>query len=304
MMAGAFLLVIVLAAFAIDINQAQNGQRRLQQAADLSALSASVWLPDQTDATNTATAIAKANGATSLTVTYPNPGEVRVAMQTASKYYFGSAFGIPSKVVGAGGTATSRGGRIVPIGVGDIALTPGKQYTYTWLNLSGGTLGTTDWAAMSIGGSGNANFTNRLENSFPGDYPKGAGKATETVDSINAALTGIVDDPVSKNAIFQQASQSPWFDTGSNYSYPNYPEGDPRIVMTARVIQPAEGKAPVTINRYGSMYLRDYQVVMGKGKGKAPSGQLTFVWLGDFSSISGTPNRGWFASKGLTKLTR
>lgn len=287
------LLVIAMAALVIDINRAYTSRQKMATASDLAALSAAALLPDQSSASTSAEQIAEANGATSQSITFPQPGSIRISMQRTEKYFFAPFLGIQNKVVSAGATAVSRGGKIAPIAIQDVGLTPGQEYMFAWKNLGLLVpLTSLDWLALSIGGSGGANFINRLENSYSSNYPKGSGKPTETsVTTATAAATGIVSDAGTANAIFEQAARAPWNDTGVNYSYPNYPVGDPRIVMVALVDQPDAGSSSVTINRFGSAYVRDYGL-----------GVLTLVWLGDFTAASGNPNRGWFATKGLTKL--
>ncbi len=301
LLSSMLLMIIAIAALLIDINQAYYTKQRMQRAADQASIAAGVWLPDMSSATNSAAwsadLVAKRNGAKSLVVSYPAAGSVRVAIQSNARYFFAPFFGMGGyKVVSGGGTTKSRGGKIVPLGIRDVALTPGKTYIYNYRNLSGGTLTSTNWVALSIGGAGKANFTTRLENSYNANYPKGKGAGTESKSMITPAKTGIVSDPPAK-AIFQQASKAPWFDTGATYFYPfaTMPIWNPRVVMVARVVQPAAGKTPVTINRFGSLYLRNYN---------GGTGQLTFVWLGDFTATAGNPVRGWFQTNGLTFLSQ
>jgi len=72
-------------------------------------------------------------------------------------------------------------------------------------------------------------------NGFQQDLTTGTANTITLDQQINSALTASLSSQGmaledAMTARFEQAKLAPWYDTGANFTFPNYPPGDPRIL--------------------------------------------------------------------------
>ncbi len=137
----AVMLVPLLAftAFAVDLGAWYAQSTKMQRAVDSAALAGVVWLPDQTAATNAATAVLRSNGYTGQAdFSFPAGGQqMKVAITRSGAQYFSKMFtGAPS----LGRSATAEFNKPVPLGspanaagniINDVSQCPQFQPTQT-----------------------------------------------------------------------------------------------------------------------------------------------------------------------------
>ena len=238
------------AAIAVDYGVLVSDANQLQRACDAAALggaqklyasgiaSAAVTY-DQGIARQFAINIARQNGVTISAddVTFPAPTRIKVAATRNRSLFFAQALGRKNGTVIRAATA----GRIALTtisGAVPLAMTTddyfanrdGRSVRYEVINLHNedfdrGTVVTLDLRPGNSGKSP-AVFLNDLVSGYDGTTAIG-----DDVNTLNASLA-------SQGAKFEEgleerfaaAARPPFNDTGSNYTYPNYPAGSPRVV--------------------------------------------------------------------------
>jgi Flp pilus assembly protein TadG len=249
------LMIVVLigtTALAVDYGLLVADANRLQRAADSAALGgANLLLKSGTDATsitydqynakNMAITLAARNGVTltSDQVTFPAYNKIKVTPVFSQKYLFASILGFQRGSVIRSATA----GRL-PLkgvtGVVPLALTTddynankgGAAIEYTLIrnqdtDFVPGTVASVDLRPDSSGKSGNV-FQNDLQDGYSGTIYIGQkidNALTADITSQGAKAETALADRIS------DAKLAPYQDTGSNYTYPNYPPDDRRIMM-------------------------------------------------------------------------
>ena len=278
LMALSMTVLMGCAALAVDYGLLVADASRMQRAADAAALAgASELCTTGTDATaiynDTARAralavvVAQRNGATvnANDITFPQWNRINVPASTTRNFFFATMMGQRSSAV----TRTAMAGRM-PLkgvsGVVPIAITTNDYNTYIGggtfevqlirnqdTNFDPGTATSLDLRLDNSGKSG-AVFENDLEYGYSGQTVIG--------QQINSALTSDINSQGAKledafDWRIDQAALAPYNDTGNNYTFPNYPGGDPRIItLIVADPNPANNNNPqVTARRFVSVYI-------------------------------------------------
>jgi Flp pilus assembly protein TadG len=262
-------------AIAVDYGLLVNDANRMQRAADAAALSganelcktgtdAASILLDTQRARELAVVVAARNGVTinGLTdVTFPAYNRIEVTAQTTRNFWFARV--IPDGATSSSLARKARAGRMALkglTGASPLAITTVDYATYKGgspfevkliRNQDSDFIPTTATSLdlrLDNSGKSGAVFENDLMYGYTGQTVIG--------QPINSALTA---DDVSQGSKLENAVDyrvnaakgAPWFDTGSNYAYPNYPAKDPRI-MTIMVADPspANNNNPVITARF------------------------------------------------------
>jgi Flp pilus assembly protein TadG len=246
--------VLGAGALAVDLGVLASTRNRLQRSCDAAALAGAAELPASTTArTNSATSYAQAttgeNGiATSeTTVTFPATNKIQVSAARQVNLFFAPILGIANRTV----TATAIAGRAniagVPYNV-PLAITvddynrfkDGRRFTPRLVdnnrqNFEDGTVTALDLRNDNSGKSGAG---------FQEDLTYGWYKPVYFNQQINSALNASLVSQGEKldramDDRFDRAAGAPWYDAGpgsgnsgsnSSYTFPDYPQGDPRIV--------------------------------------------------------------------------
>jgi hypothetical protein len=226
----------------------------LQRACDAAALSGAAELPaSDTTRTNSATTYAQAtageNGvaAAEMTITFPSTSKIQVTATRQVNFLFAPVLGIASRSI----TTTAIAGRAnlagVPYNV-PLAITTddynqykdGTRFSERLIDnnrqdFANGTITALDLRSDNSGKSG-AGFQDDLTNG----WYKPVYFNQQINSALNASLTsqgGKIDDALKDR--FSRAADKPWYDNGpgsgnngnnSSYTFPNYPQDDPRIV--------------------------------------------------------------------------
>lgn len=239
-------------------------KNKLQRLCDGAALAGATELKrsnhDATDFANAryqARLAAYNNGVTiaDSDITFPANNRIRVVASQQRNFLFGKAIGIPTGVVGAAAIAGRDYVRAltgaVPLGITaatyfnfrptagnstpkevELRLTRNTSEKFGPLNADGITGNTVfDVVALDLryGSSGNSGalFEEELANSTQEKTV-----LTQQIDPLGSSVNS--QGQKIENAIndrIARAAGAPWFDTGVNYTYPNYPANDPRVVF-------------------------------------------------------------------------
>jgi Flp pilus assembly protein TadG len=265
------VMVLGMSAVAIDYGLLVNDANRMQRAADAAALAGATELcrngsdataiaTDTTNARNLAVLVAARNGVTisNNDVTFPAYNRIRVQAATTRNFYFARILGATNSSL----TRAANAGRMAVkglTGASPLAITTNDYNTYkngTSFELklirnqdSDFTPGTATSLDLRLDNSGKSGAV------FENDLMYGYYGQTVIGQPINSALTA---DDVSQGSKLENAFDyrmdrarlAPWYDTGSNNTYPNYPVGDPRIVtLMVADPSPANNNNPVITAR-------------------------------------------------------
>ena len=252
MVALAMIVVFGCSAIAVDYGVLVSDANQLQRACDAAAVgganklltsgsTATAVTFDQYNARQLAIAIAKENGVTITAndVTFPTTNRIRVAATRNRPLFFARALGRDNGRVTRSATAGRVALRGVP-GAVPLAMTTDDYYAnrdgrliqYELINNHSEDFksGTVVGLDLRPGNSGKSpkNFEDDLANGYNGTIYLN--------QNINNALNANLASQGAKfeDAILSRiaaARQAPYNDTGSNFTYPNYPPDDPRVVM-------------------------------------------------------------------------
>jgi len=239
MVSLAFVALCGFCALATDYGQLVWQRNQLQRACDAAAIGGASQLPYGANAQQVATTIAAQNAVNNPTFAWPNGvKQIRVSAARQVKFGFAPVLGINSGNV----TATAVAGRIPLNGVGGnvpLAITMGDYTKYKDGNsfeqvlidnnrqdFKNGTLTALDLRPDGSGKSG-AVFETDLLNGYAGTIYFDQ----KISNSLNASLSSQGPKLISAmEQRFLDAAQASYADTGTNYTYPDYPANDRRIV--------------------------------------------------------------------------
>lgn len=250
--AMSMVMLMGFAAIAVDYGVLVTDANQLQRGCDAAAVagaselykngtSAAALTTDQTNARNIAVAIAAKNGVevSPNNVSFPTNNKIKVVANRNRKLFFAAAMGIPTGKVSRSATA----GRIALKGVSHavpLAMTTddyyanidGRSFEYQLINNHDTDFLSTTVASLDLrpdnSGKSGAVFQTDLTNGYDGTIYIGQkidNSLNSDIGSQGSKLDQAMDDRIARAAL------APYNDTGSNYTYPNYPAGDPRIML-------------------------------------------------------------------------
>ncbi len=257
------------AAIAIDYGVLVNDANQLQRGCDAAAVAGAQKLYtsgvtpaalvfDQFYAREFAVTVAARNGVTvnPNDVTFPAPNKIKVQATRTRSLFFAQALGRNNGTVTRRATAGRIALRGVPRAV-PLAMTTddyyanrgGNSFEYQLINnhdtnFERGTVVGLDLRPGNSGKSGSI-FEDDLANGYNGTIYLG--------QDINNALNANLNSQGAKLEIaiadrISRAAAAPYYDTGNNFTYPNYPADDPRImVLVVALPSPANNSNP-TVN--------------------------------------------------------
>ena len=244
-------------ALAVDYGLSVATKNRLQRACDAAALAGAQALPNTALAQYQAQQTAGQNTVTSPTITWPNGvKQIGVSATQQISFFFGGALGIPTGTVTASAVASRIPVSGLPRAV-PIAITTNDYNTYkngngfaevlidnNRQNFVDGTMVALDLRPANSGKSGNE-FEEDVRNGYNGTVTLN----NPTHNALNAALVsqgGKLRDAIDDR--FDRAAGAPWYDSGDDYTFPNYPSGNPRVmIIIVADPNPADNNNP-TIN--------------------------------------------------------
>jgi Flp pilus assembly protein TadG len=239
MVALSFVVLCGFTAFATDYGQMVWWRNQLQRACDASALAGASQLPFGDDAKTVAETVGKQNGVPAPTISWPNgTKQIRVTATREVKFGFAKMIGLSSGTVSASAVA----GRIALKGVpGNVplAITTDDYNRYkngtsfeTRLvdnnrqDFNAGTL-----VALDLRFDNNGKSPAQFEDDLDNGSPETVHLNQQINSTLNASLSA--QGPKMEDAIMGRinaAAAAPYYDTGSRYVFPKYPDGDPRVV--------------------------------------------------------------------------
>ena len=262
--AASLIALLGFCALAVDYGTSIVIKNKLQRLCDAAALAGATELKktnlDSTDLANAryqAKLAAFNNGVTiqDSDVTFTSNNRIRVAASQQRNFLFGKAIGIPTGVVGAAATAGRDYVRAltgaVPLGITaatyfnfrpnasnstpkvvDLRLTRNTSEKFGPLN-SDNITGNTSFDVVALdlrysnSGNSGALFQDELANSTQTQtvLSQQIDPLGSSVNSQGQKVETAINDRIAR------AAGAPWFDTGVNYSYPDYPANDPRVVF-------------------------------------------------------------------------
>ncbi len=252
MVALAMTVIFGCAAIAIDYGVLVSDANQLQRGCDAAAvagaqklyssgISATSLTNDQYYARQLAVTVAASNGVTvdPNDVTFPAPNKIKVQATRNRSLFFAQAIGRKNGTVTRAATAGRIALRGVPRAV-PLAMTTddyyanrgGNSFEYQLINnhdtdFLSKTVASLDLRPDSSGKSG-AVFQDDLTNGYNGTIYIG-----QKIDnSLNADITsqGAKLDRAMQDRM-DAAAAAPYNDNGRNFTYPDYPKGDPRIIV-------------------------------------------------------------------------
>lgn len=281
------MLLLGFAAIAVDYGVLVNDANQLQRGCDAAALQGASQLyksgtsvtaiaSDQYDARTLAVAIALRNGVVVNfnDITFPALNKIKVPATRNRSLFFAPALGISNGVVNRSATAGRIALKGVPRAV-PLAMTTtdyyanldGRTFEYKLINnhdtdFVGGTVASLDLRPDNSGKSG-AVFQDDLTNGYFGTIYIG-----QKIDnSLNADIgtQGNKLDIAMQDRI-TRAAAAPYYDNGSNNLYPNYPAGDPRILLLVVALPNPYANNNPTLNAvfFVPVYLESVRSPAGK----------------------------------------
>ncbi len=273
------LSVVVLCGFAAlstDYGQMVWRRNQLQRACDAAALGGASQLPLATNAIQVAGVVAGQNGVPSPTYGFPNGvSQIQVSATQQVSFGFARVIGINSASV----SATAIAGRIPIRGVPNnvpLAITTNDYLTYKngtsfelqLIDNNRQNFNPGDITALDL----RTDNSGKAVNVFQTDLTYGFSGTIYLNQQINSALNASLSSqgPSVVQAItqrFDEAAAAPYRDTGNNYTFPNYPDGDRRVV-TLIVADPAlanNNNPQITARAIVPVYLETVRSPGGSG---------------------------------------
>jgi hypothetical protein len=240
-------------------------RNQLQRACDAAAISGASQLPNTVNAQSVAITVAGQNNVPSPTIGWPS-GTKRIQVTATRQVPFGFA-----KVIGlSSGTvsATATAGRFALKGVGynvPLAITTSDYERFkagtpfenelidnNRQDFKDGTVTALDVRPNESGKSPDV-FQRDLTYGFSGTVSVG-----DKINALAAALSSQGPNVMqAMTARFNLAAAAPYYDTGNNFVFPNYPAGDPRIVtLIVADPNPVNNNNPVlTVRKLVAVYI-------------------------------------------------
>jgi len=271
---AAIMIIVLLgmAALAVDVGRLYVTRQYLVNGCDASALAGGIELPNQAKATDKAAKCAVANHLLHYQISFPadgigpkGPTKMRVDSQLTVPHTFARALGRISGLVSAYAVVKKTGGvgqvnnQVVPWGIAwyDKNGTPyqydnGVEYLLkvgSQTDLGDGTramVGGNFWA-LALGGTGGSNYRDNIEWGYDGQVKIGDVVDTEPGNMVGPTKQGTTDR-------VDRADQSPWADdTWNNYDY-----GNPKIVLVPIISPLSNGRTGVTVIGFGAFFLTSF----------------------------------------------
>lgn len=302
LMALSFVALCGFAALATDYGQMVWRRNQLQRAVDAAALGGASQLPIATNSLHVAGVVAGQNGVPAPTYGFPDGvKQIQVSATEQVSFGFARVIGINSANVSATAIAQRIPIKGVPGNV-PLAITTTDYAAYrdgTSFELKLADNNRSDFApgtltALDLRPDGSGKAVNQFQTDLTNGYDGTIYLDQQINSALNASLTSqgqAVVDAVTQR--FNAAAAAPYADTGTNYTFPNYPDGDRRIVtlivgdptpannnnpkITARAIIPVYLQ---TVRSGGGVFLR-----MRILPTKAYSSEMPGVVLGDDSTL-------------------
>lgn len=281
----AILLVVLLgmAALAVDISRLYVARHFLINSCDASALAGGMELPDQAMATAKAAECANANTMFIYQISFPQEGmtaqgptRIRVDGQLNVLYCFAGILGYSSRTVGAYAVVERKthigwvSGNVVPWGI-PFFDADGNPYTYnngvlytlkvgSQTDLSDGTVGKVGGnfyplaleRSLGDGSSGASVYRDGIKWGFDGLVQVGDTVSTEPGNMVGPTRQAVISDP---DSLFARAETEPWADdTWYDFDY-----GNPRIVIVPIVSPMSSGRSDVQILGFASFWVESIQ---------------------------------------------
>jgi len=231
--------ILGFAALATDYGLMVAKRNHLQRTCDAAALAGAADLPNIANAQYQAQMAARANGVYATTITYPNGvRQISVAASQRLNFFFGPFIGVPNGLVSARATADRvplKGiPNVVPLAITEDDYNANKDSGGFWevlidnnrQDFRNGTV-----AALDLRNDNSAKSPSDFKDDLTNGTPNTVLIGQQTNNALNASLTS--QGAALKDAMearINKAKLAPWHDTGSNYTFPNYPLGDPRII--------------------------------------------------------------------------
>jgi hypothetical protein len=227
-------------ALAIDYGTSVATKNGLQRACVAGPLAGATALPNTALAQYQAQQTAGENTVTSPTITWPNGvKQIGVSASQQLSFFFGGAIGIPTGTVNASAVSArfpiAGVPHVVPLAitVDDFnSYKNGQNFAELLIdnNRQDFTNGTTVGLDLRLDSSGKSGA------GFQQDLTWGYDGTTVYNEQIDSALDASLTSQGNKVDLamddrFTRAAGAPWYDTGNNYTFPNYPSGDPRVMV-------------------------------------------------------------------------
>ena len=287
----AILLVVLLgmAALAVDISRLYVARHFLINSCDASALAGGMELPDQVKAEAKATECASANTMFTHQVSFPEDGiteegatRIRVDGQLNVPYCFAGILGFSSRTVGAHAVVQRNqmigwvNGNVVPWGI-PYYDAYGNPYDYNngvlYTLKVGSQSDLSDGSVEKVGGnfyplalerslgdgsSGASVYSDGIKWGFDGQVQVGDTVSTEPGNMVGPTKQAVSTD---SDSLFARAEEEPWADdTWDNYDY-----GNSRIVIVPIVSPMDGGRSDVQILGFASFWVESVQGQVVKG---------------------------------------
>jgi hypothetical protein len=288
---AAIMMIVLLgmAALAVDVGRLYVARQYLQNSCDASALAGGIELPDQAKATDKAAECADANHLLHYQISFPadgmtadGPTKLRVDSQLTVPHTFArvlgfisgpvSAYAVVLKVAGVGWVSQ----RVVPWGIPWYTST-GEPYTYatgqlytlklgSQSDLQNGSVARTGSnfyplaleRSLGDGSSGGSVYRTDVTWGFPGTVKVGDVTETEPGNMVGPTRQAVVTDA---DSLFNRAAVSPWADD----TYDNFDYGNSRIVIVPIIGPMGTGRTEVTILGFASFYVESFTSQEVKG---------------------------------------
>ena len=276
------VMLLGMAALAVDVGRLYVTRQYLQNSCDASALAGGMELPNQAKATDKAAKCAVANHLLHYEISFPADGigpegatKLRVDSYLTVPYTFARALGRISGPVSAYAVVEKTGSIgwasdiVVPWGIPwyDTSGDPyqygtGILYTLKLGQQSDLQEGTPDQTggnfyplalqrSLGDGSSGGSVYMHDIKYGFDGTIEVGDVTDTEPGNMVGPTNHAVENAPSTDDSLFERAEQDPWADdTWDNYDY-----GNPRIVIVPIISPLSNGRTEVTILGFAAFYV-------------------------------------------------
>lgn len=253
LMIGLFSALMVCLAMGVDVSRTVARKQQLVNACDAAAIAGASQLPDSTRAQSAANEVFARTFTSSIYSATATSTEVTTTVNENVSTSFGGAMGMRTIAVSERTRIQRRAtppneveGNLSPWAVDQSAYVTGQDVT---LKLGGGEGINGNFYALSLGGSGAAQYQNNIMYGYSGTL--GTGDAL-TADTQPGAMVGPTRDAVDYRIGLATSNPAYASDTPVNYSPTN-----PRILLAAMVSSwvDAQGRTQVTIVGFGAVYL-------------------------------------------------
>ncbi len=302
MVALSLTVLLGCGAIAVDYGVMVSDANQLQRASDAAALAGANKLYksgvtqtsityDQFQARELAVAVAKRNGVaiTTADVSFPSDKQIRVEATRRRSLFFAQAIGVSQGRI----TRNALAGRVALKGLSGavpMAMTTDDYYAnrdgrlmdYELIRNHDEDFESGSVVAIDLRPGNNGKSGAKFQEDFANGYD---GEVVLNQQSLNALNASIVSQTGKLFGAFNQriveSARAPYNNTGSNYTYPNYKAGDPRIVML--IVSPPErqdnNNPTIEASFFVPVYLESIEERASRGNGKGNSNNIggTFI---------------------------